>query len=166
MSRRTRRASLATRAADWRWSSVHAHLRRFDDGITAREPVIARYLDFAEPLAAGEDVERLIRLRKAEQIGRPISDAAFLDRLKNEAGRSLKPAGPTSNRDERAATGIRDQGLQHSCGSTLNCSALPKLQKDYYPYRLLLLGKITRDIADSTGCFIENPHARPERPGA
>ena len=88
------RAGLAARAADWPWSSVHTHLGRIDDGITARDPVLSRYPDFAGLLAAGEDEERVMRLRKAEQIGRPIGDTAFLDRLESEAGRSLKPGKP------------------------------------------------------------------------
>ena len=88
------RAGLAARAVDWPWSSVHAHLGRIDDGITARDPVLSRYPDFAGLLAAGEDEERVMRLRKAEQIGRPIGDTAFLDRLESEAGRSLKPGRP------------------------------------------------------------------------
>ena len=80
--------------ADWPWSSVHVHLGRIDDGITAREPVTSRYPDFAGLLAAGEDDERMMRLRKAEQVGRPIGDAAFLDRLEGEAGRSFKAGRP------------------------------------------------------------------------
>jgi putative transposase len=57
-----------------------------------REPVLSRYPDFAGLLAAGED--EVMRLRKAEQVGRPIGDTAFLDRLELEAGRSLKPGRP------------------------------------------------------------------------
>jgi len=34
------------------------------------------------------------RLRKAERIGRPVGDAAFLDRLEGAAGRSLRPGRP------------------------------------------------------------------------
>ena len=88
------RAGLTTRAADWPWSSAHAHICRIDVGITARDPVLSRYRDFAGLLAAGEDEERVMRLRKAEQLGRPIGDTAFLDRLESEAGRSLKPGRP------------------------------------------------------------------------
>jgi putative transposase len=33
-------------------------------------------------------------LRKAETIGRPIGDAAFLDRLEREAGRPLRRGKP------------------------------------------------------------------------
>jgi len=88
------RAGLTARAVDWPWSSVHAHLGGIDDGITARDPIYSRYPDFAALLAAGEDEERVMRLRKAEQVGRPIGDAAFLDRFEGASGRSLKPGRP------------------------------------------------------------------------
>ena len=88
------RAGLAARATDWPWSSVHVHLGRIDDGITAREPVTSRYPDFAGLLAAREDDERMMRLRKAEQVGRPVGDAAFLDQIEADSGRTLKRARP------------------------------------------------------------------------
>ena len=88
------RAGLVERAADWPWSSVHAHLGRIDDGITSTEPVRLRYPDFAALLAAGEEEEMTSRLRKAERIGRPIGAPSFLDRLERETGRILKPRKP------------------------------------------------------------------------
>lgn len=86
------RARLVDQATDWSWSSVHTHLGRNEDGITAAAPIASRYPDFAALLAAGEEEEMLVRLRKAESIGRPIGDPAFLDRLELESGRTLKPA--------------------------------------------------------------------------
>lgn len=88
------RAGLVERAADWPWSSVHAHLGRIDDGITSTEPVRLRYPDFAALLAAGEEEEMTSRLRKAERIGRSIGAPSFLDRLERETGRILKPRKP------------------------------------------------------------------------
>ena len=88
------RARLTDRAVDWPWSSVHALLGGADDGITTTAPVLARYADFAALLTAGEDEAMLARLRKAEQIGRPVGDAAFLERLENASGRSLKRGRP------------------------------------------------------------------------
>src|SRR5207244_4347207 len=50
------RARLVKRATDWPWSSVHAHLGRVaDDGVTAKAPILERFPDFAELIAAGED---------------------------------------------------------------------------------------------------------------
>ena len=72
----------------------YAHFGGIDDGITAREPVISRYPDCAALLASGEDEEQVTRLRRAEQVGRPIGDAGFLNRLEGELGQSLKPRRP------------------------------------------------------------------------
>jgi putative transposase len=74
-----------------RWSSVHAQLGR-DDGVTATAPVCARYPDFAALIAAGEDELLSQRLRRAETIGRPIGQTAFLKRLERDSGRTLAPA--------------------------------------------------------------------------
>lgn len=86
------RAGLVERAVDWRWSSVHAHLGRSDwDGVTHAAWVRELYPDFAVVLAAGEDLELSMRLRKAESIGRPLGDARFLDRLEAASGRTFRP---------------------------------------------------------------------------
>jgi len=86
------RARLVDAAADWRWSSVHAHLGTVaGDGLTTTEAVHGRFPDFAAMLAAGEDAEMSQRLRRAETIGRPIGDAAFLQRLEKASGRTLAP---------------------------------------------------------------------------
>ena len=93
------RAGLVERAIDWPWSSVHAHLGQSDDGITRTDPVRSRYPDFAALLVAGEEEEMITRLRKAETIGRPIGETAFLDRLERETGRTLKRGRPGRRRN-------------------------------------------------------------------
>jgi putative transposase len=85
------RAGLVERALDWRWSSVHAHLTAQEDGLTVRAPVAERYPDLAALLEAGEDRAMSERLRRAESIGRPVGDRAFLDRLAAVGGRNLEP---------------------------------------------------------------------------
>ncbi len=86
------RARLTARAADWRLSSVHAHLGLIaDDGVTAVAPVLARFPDLADRIAAGEDEALSTRPRKAEQIGRPVGAAGFLARLEAQSGRRLIP---------------------------------------------------------------------------
>jgi len=85
------RARLTERTVDWTWSSVQVHLGQVaDDGLTAREPVLTRYPNFAELIAAGEALSQ--RLRRAERIGRPLGDEAFIAGLERESGRSLRPA--------------------------------------------------------------------------
>lgn len=88
------RARLTERAIDWPWSSTSALIGDIDDGITATQPVLSRYPDFAALLAAGEDEAMSLRLRKAEQIGRPVGDARFLDALESASGRTFKRGRP------------------------------------------------------------------------
>ncbi len=89
------RARIAKRATDWRWSSVHAHLGRGpDDQITDTAPLRSRIADFAAFIATGEDEDLSIALRRAETIGRPLGDDAFLGKLEKCTGRALKPGKP------------------------------------------------------------------------
>ncbi|HEX8572534.1 MAG TPA: transposase [Allosphingosinicella sp.] len=88
------RAGLVSRAADWPWSSVHAHLGGRDDGLTRRDPVAGRCPDLSALLEAGEDEAMSRRLRRAESTGRPVGDRGFLDRLAALAGRNLEPGRP------------------------------------------------------------------------
>jgi putative transposase len=86
------RARLVTRTQDWPWSSAQVHLGRVaDDGVTAKAPVLSRYPDFADLIAAGEDEALSQRLRRAEAVGRPLGGEAFIARLEAESGRALKP---------------------------------------------------------------------------
>ncbi len=87
------RARLVERATDWPWSSVHAHLGRIEnDGLTTKAPVLSRYPDFEGLIAVGEDEGLSSTLRRAESVGRPLGDEAFLARLEQQSGRTLKPA--------------------------------------------------------------------------
>ncbi len=103
------RARLVEEPADWRWSSVHAHLGGHPDGITAVAPVLARHPDFAALLAEGEDSAAFERLRRAESIGRPLGDDGFLQRLEGLTRRPLRPRkrGPKP----RAQGGARQAAL-------------------------------------------------------
>lgn len=86
------RARLADRPEGWPWSSVHAHLGHLDDGITATGPVWSLIPDFAQFIAQEPDGQMFDRLRRAESIGRPLGDEAFLANLEALTGRTLKPA--------------------------------------------------------------------------
>lgn len=99
------RARLAGRPEDWRWSSVHAHLGAREDGVTAVEPVLSRYPRFAELIALGPDEAGFARLRRAETIGRPLGDEAFIGRLEALSGRVLRPGrrGPKPTLPDAAA---------------------------------------------------------------
>jgi len=101
------RARLVTRPEEWRWSSVHAHLSGRPDGITALAPVLQRYPDFTALIAQGDDPEAFDRLRRAECIGRPLGDDAFLHRLETHTKRILRPRkrGPKSRPQQDAGQG-------------------------------------------------------------
>ena len=88
------RARLVKEPAEWRWSSVHAHLTGSPDGITALPPVLERYPDFAALIGEGEDAPVSDRLRRAESIGRPLGGEDFLMRLEALTRRSLRPRKP------------------------------------------------------------------------
>lgn len=87
------RARLVARAQDWRWSSVHAHLKPHKgDGMTATAPVAARFPNFAAVIRAGEDDALSMALRRAETIGRPLGDNAFMAHIVSLTGRDPRPA--------------------------------------------------------------------------
>ena len=89
------RARLVEHAEDWRWSSTPAHLRSVaEDGLTTVAPVRERFPDMEARLAAGEDEALSARLRRAEQIGRPLGSAAFIADLERRRRRRLAPARP------------------------------------------------------------------------
>lgn len=86
------RARLVEQAADWRWSSVHAHLApETGDGLTVTEPVHGRFGNFRDLLASGEDEALSRQLRRSESIGRPLGAKTFIDRLERQAGRPFSP---------------------------------------------------------------------------
>jgi putative transposase len=88
------RAGLVARAQDWRWSSTRAHLSGQEDGITALAPIRDRVPAFADFLAKAADAQAFQRLRKAERVGRPLGDDAFLGNLECFVGRKLKTGKP------------------------------------------------------------------------
>jgi putative transposase len=96
------RARLVQRAQDWRWSSVRAHLRGKEDGLTALAPIKERYPRFADLLESEPDSEPFARLRAAESIGRPLGTDVFLARLERLTRRTLKPGkrGPKPSEPE------------------------------------------------------------------
>lgn len=85
------RARLVERAQDWRWSSVRAHLRGKDEGLTALTPVLKRFPDFADMITSEPEADLFAALRAAESIGRPLGNDRFLDRIERRTGRILKP---------------------------------------------------------------------------
>ena len=86
------RARLVKRAADWRWSSVAAHLAGKDDAIVKVAPALERVGDFAAFLDEVVDEQAAYsELRKAESIGRPIGSPNWIAELERRTGRTLAP---------------------------------------------------------------------------
>ncbi len=101
------RAKLVARAEDWRWSSVSAHLAGRDDGLVEVAPLLERCGGrFADLIAEEPDPARIAALRAAETIGRPLGDAAFLDRLAALTGRDPRPG--KRGRKSRAAQAVEE----------------------------------------------------------
>ncbi len=95
------RARLVGRARDWAWSSVRAHLAGADDKIVRVAPVLERVGDFARFLDEPTDEDAAYAaLRRAETIGRPIGDPAWLQELEARTGRRLKPGRPGRKPDK------------------------------------------------------------------
>ena len=85
------RARLVTRAEDWEWSSVRAHLAGVSDGVVDVAPVLDRFPDFAAMLTSGEDEAGFEEIRRAETAGRPVGSADWLREMERLTGRVLGP---------------------------------------------------------------------------
>jgi putative transposase len=82
------RARIVSRAEDWVWSSVRAHLAGEDDSLVSVCPVLDRWPNFRGLLL--EDCEEdFTSLREAEGIGRPLGTADFVTELERRLGRPV-----------------------------------------------------------------------------
>jgi len=88
------RARLVARAQDWTWSSVRAHLEGKDDGLVAVRPVLDRIGDFAALIANQTSEPCFAALRAAEQTGRPLGTADFIEGLERLLGRNIARRAP------------------------------------------------------------------------
>jgi putative transposase len=104
------RARLVTRAEDWPWSSVRAHMNGADDGLVTVRPVLHRIPRFAELLSTTEDQE-FADLRLAEGSGRPLGTAEFAIGLERLLGRSIARRAP-GRKPTTSVTGVQLKLLQ------------------------------------------------------
>jgi putative transposase len=88
------RAGLAEQPEDYPWSSAHAHLSGFDDGLVQVAPLLGAVDDWASYLALDVEEAEIAALRLHERTGRPLGDAGFIDALEKRLGRSLKKRKP------------------------------------------------------------------------
>ena len=85
------KAGLVTRAEDWPWSSVAAHLAGRDTPYVLVEPALSRGADFAGLVAGGEIDPQWSSVLRAELIGRPVGAKAWVEGLEVRYGRQLLP---------------------------------------------------------------------------
>ena len=82
------RARLCEAPDQWRWSSVHAHLRRQDDDLVSVSPMLDRIANWTTYLQTEHSTEAEI-IRTYTKTGRPSDEESFLNRLELLTGRDL-----------------------------------------------------------------------------
>ncbi|MFH0883552.1 MAG: transposase [bacterium] len=83
------RAGLVSHPADYKWSSVRAHLNRWEDGLTDLAQMGQITDDWAGLLASGLNEELLKIFRVHETNGMPIGSESFLNRIGSLTGRRV-----------------------------------------------------------------------------
>jgi len=88
------KAQLVENPGDYAWSSAKAHLKqkaKGQDKLLKVDPLLELVNDWHAFLAETETEETLKALRRHERTGRPLGDDAFLSKLENDTGRTLRP---------------------------------------------------------------------------
>lgn len=88
------RAGLCKSPEEWRWSSVHAHLRGADDSLVIVEPMLRRFPDWSAYLAVTNDDRSNDSIRTHTRTGRPGGSKSFLTKLELVTGRCLQKGQP------------------------------------------------------------------------
>lgn len=84
-------AGMAKRPEDYPWSSAGAHLAGRDDSLVQATPMLERVPDWKAYLESGLDAATMDAMRLHSRTGRPLGDAAFVQRLEAQTGRVLQP---------------------------------------------------------------------------
>jgi putative transposase len=87
-------ARLCERPQDWRWSSIHAHLKSSEDNLVTVKPMLDRFPDWAAYLGDHQSDQMLQRVRKHTRTGRPLGSVRFIETLEALSGRPLKMLKP------------------------------------------------------------------------
>ena len=86
------RAKLCRVPWRWRWSSAAAHVGGRDDAVVRVTPLLERVKDWREYLMEPLEAKQEELWRRHERTGRPLGEAAFLDRIEAVLGRPVRPA--------------------------------------------------------------------------
>ena len=98
------RAHFVSRAEDWKWSSVRAHLAAADDELVSVRPVLNRTSCFQDLLREDPE-EDFVELRRSEGSGRPIGTCDFIIGLERILGRKIACRAPGRKPAITTATG-------------------------------------------------------------
>ena len=88
------RSEICQRPEQWKWSSVHAHLKGHDDSIVKVAPMLERVGNWREYLEIEVNEREFDSLREHSRSGRPIGDSTFVEDLERWTGRRLRRAKP------------------------------------------------------------------------
>jgi len=88
------RAGLVKNAEDFGWSSARLHVYKIPDPLVSENPPNFPIADWAEFLKHDDEVALIRELRCHARTGRPLGDAAFLQRLEKITGRILRKGKP------------------------------------------------------------------------
>ena len=88
------RTRLRRRPETHPWSSARAHLAGRNDALVTVAPLLSLVPDWAGFLAGSLETEALETLRGHERTGRPLGDAAFIERLERQLDRPLAKRRP------------------------------------------------------------------------
>jgi len=95
------RAGMVTRAEEWPWSSVTAHLQRRDDALVSVRPLLERVAKPRELFEMSlDEAAALFDLETKSMTGRPLGSAAFVADVEQRLGYSVAPQkrGPKGKR--------------------------------------------------------------------
>jgi len=85
------RAGLVSDPGEYQWSSARAHRRKRDDPLVKVKPMLERYPDWQEFLAAGVGGTETMLIRRHAKTGRPLGEQGFVEQVERNLGRLRAP---------------------------------------------------------------------------
>ena len=92
------RARIAKKAEDYPWSSAKAHVYKERDALLSDNFVIREISDWAGYLADGDNGEDINLFTRHTEVGRPLGDGDFIEKIEKITGRFLRKNKPGPKR--------------------------------------------------------------------
>ncbi len=92
------RARIAKKAEDYPWSSAKAHVYKERDALLSDNFVIQEISDWAGYLADGDNREDIDLFTRYTEVGRPLGDGDFIEKIEKVTGRFLRKNKPGPKR--------------------------------------------------------------------